>query len=142
MIPNYCVIHSHSDCDALQSDIISLMLWACSWQLIFHPNKCMVSRIGKGHPPYIYCLPYLSGRRQPLKEVDSEKDLGVIIDRNLDFNQQCQASTNWAKQILGIIRRSTNHLDRQMFVTLYQSLVRPLLEASTRICHSCLVPRD
>ena len=63
-----------------------------------------------------------------LAESDVEKDLGVTIDNKLSFKQHVTNCTNKANKILGIIRRSFDHLTEKMFVQLYKALVRPILE--------------
>ncbi len=57
-----------------------------------------------------------------------ERDLGVTIDDGLTFRQHVSQSTAKANRIVGIIRRSFDHLTESMFITLFKSLVRPILE--------------
>ena len=63
-----------------------------------------------------------------LAESSSEKDLGVTVDADLTFRQHIQNQTAKADKILGVIRRSFDHLDTALFVQLFKSLVRPVLE--------------
>ena len=63
-----------------------------------------------------------------LAESEAERDLGVIIDCKLCFNQQVSQSTAKANRTVGIIRRSFDYLTESTFVQLYKSLVRPVLE--------------
>ena len=58
----------------------------------------------------------------------SEKDLGVIFDENLNFDVHINDCTARASRMLGIIYRSFVYLNRYMFLSLYKSLVRPILE--------------
>ena len=41
-----------------------------------------------------------------LKEVDEEKDLGVIINQSLKSSSQCSAAAKAANRTLGIINRT------------------------------------
>lgn len=56
------------------------------------------------------------------------KDLGVFVDNKLTFKEHVAQSTAKATQVVGVTRRSFNHLTVSMFLQLYKSLVRPLLE--------------
>ena len=117
--------------DNLQSDLNALQLWSERWLLRFHPQKCAILKLGKSNEnEYVMTQNQPNGDKTTLtlKEIDSEKDLGVTIDNKLTFKQQIAQATTKANKIVGLIRRSFNHLTEKMFVILYKSLVRPLLE--------------
>ena len=63
-----------------------------------------------------------------LEHVFEEKDLGVIVDADLSFEDHITAKVKKANQIMGLIRRSFAYLDEKSFVKLYTALVRPHLE--------------
>ena len=63
-----------------------------------------------------------------LEEIEVEKDLGVNIDNQLSFKSHIASMTAKANRIVGIIRRSFRNLTEELFVTLFKSLVRPILE--------------
>jgi hypothetical protein len=69
-----------------------------------------------------------SKQKVELRESEVERDLGVMLDSRLSFKDHVAHSTVKANKVLGIIRRSLDHLTEQTFVQLYKSLVRPLLE--------------
>ena len=60
--------------------------------------------------------------------VHEEKDLGVIIDDKLKFRNHVQNAAKTANIVLGSIRRTFKYIDRNVFLNLYKSLVRPHLE--------------
>ena len=64
--------------------------------------------------------------RLQLAETEVERDLGVMVDNRLSFKSHI--ATAKANKVVGIIRRTFDHLTEQTFVQLYKSLVRPLLE--------------
>ncbi|KAK3780209.1 hypothetical protein RRG08_010603 [Elysia crispata] len=66
--------------------------------------------------------------KHPLKTSKAEKDLGVIVDSQLNFKDHISQATTKANRILGVIRRSFDHLTDHTFVQLYKALVRPILE--------------
>eukprot|EP00745_Piridium_sociabile_P038620 TRINITY_DN7074_c0_g1_i4.p1 TRINITY_DN7074_c0_g1~~TRINITY_DN7074_c0_g1_i4.p1 ORF type:complete len:223 (+),score=50.00 TRINITY_DN7074_c0_g1_i4:280-948(+) len=63
-----------------------------------------------------------------LEEHEQEKDLGVIVDNKLGFKEHVAKSTAKANKVVGIIRRTFDFLSNDLFVQLYKSLVRPILE--------------
>ena len=52
----------------------------------------------------------------------------MIFDEKLNFDEHISNITMKAQRILGVIHRSFEHMDKEMFLTLYKSLVRPVLE--------------
>ncbi|KAK3757931.1 hypothetical protein RRG08_058245 [Elysia crispata] len=66
--------------------------------------------------------------KHPLKNSKAEKDLGVIVDSQLNFKDHISQATTKANRILGVKRRSFDHLTDHTFVQLYKALVRPILE--------------
>jgi hypothetical protein len=63
-----------------------------------------------------------------LQESEVEKDLGVFVDNGLNFKEHVAKCTTKANQVVGVIRRSFDFLTEKLFVQLYKSLVRPILE--------------
>ena len=63
-----------------------------------------------------------------LEHVFEEKDLGVVIDMELGFQEHISAKVMKANRMMGLIRRSFSYLDCDMFKRLYTTFVRPHLE--------------
>ena len=66
-------ILSDSPTNNLVNDLQLLEEWSEKLQMKFHPNKCHVMHIGSKNPRHDYTM----------KNVSSEKDLGIIIDVQL-----------------------------------------------------------
>ena len=75
----------------------------------------------------IHAHPYAIGGSL-LEHVDQEKDLGVIIDSELTFEEHIFSKIKKANSIVGLISRSFEYLSPEMFRTLYIAFVRPHLE--------------
>ena len=63
-----------------------------------------------------------------LEQVENEKDLGVIIDKDLQFHAQTSATIKQANQILGLIKKTIRTKNETTIPLLYLTLIRPLLE--------------
>jgi len=56
------------------------------------------------------------------------KDLGVIIDCKLKFQDHIKQRVNKAYSMLGILRRNFKEMDVDSFISLYKVFVRSHLE--------------
>ena len=119
----YQRIQSRDDSIKFQEDIKKLHEWSQKWQLLFHPDKCKVMHIGR----ISHAAQYKIGENE-MKEVQSEKDLGVLFDADLSFKAEIQARAAKGHQMSGIIRRTFTHLDHLSFKRLFIALARPHLE--------------
>ena len=111
----------------LQDDLYRLQEWSETWNLYFNASKCNVLHMGKHNPSCTYVLE-TGGQIVNINECKQEKDLGVIFDSKLSFDAHVQSCISKANRILGIIRRSFSYLNKESFLLLYKSLVRPHLE--------------
>jgi len=84
----YTAILDDTYIDKLQSDINSVALWTDNWHLKLNEDKCVIMTVGQAHCrlAYIYNLPIGSGN-QDLIRVSQEKDLGVLVNSNLNFEK-------------------------------------------------------
>ena len=96
------------------------------WLLKFNTDKCHVLTMGK-FENIVHTQRYtLYG--DELDHVFEEKDLGVIIDMELTFEEHIATKVKKANGIMGLIRRSFSFLDGETFKKLYTSFVRAHLE--------------
>ena len=116
-------VSNEIDSRAIQDDLDKLGAWGQECAMSFNVDKCKVLHIGRKNPCSSYTL-----NGKILKEVDKEKDLGILVDSKLNFNEQCAAASRKGNQILGIIKRNFSFMDKGMFLKLYKSIVRPHLE--------------
>ena len=74
-----------------------------------------------------------------LKQIEEQKDLGVIVDNKLKFMPHIQAMVNKANRNLGIIKRTLRYLDKSgvffccCFFNLYKAIVRPHIEYASTV---------
>ena len=119
----YRAIKCREDHLQLQSDIDKLLVWSNMWQLKFNIAKCTLLHLGKPHSYGDYKLDGVA-----ISQSNIVKDLGVLIDTDLKFHAHTSMVVARANRLLGIIKKSFEHLDHIMFLRLYKSLIRPMLE--------------
>ncbi|KAL7637927.1 UNVERIFIED_CONTAM: hypothetical protein RMT77_011540 [Armadillidium vulgare] len=89
----------------------------------FNIDKCKVLHFGSRNIEYNYVID-----DSDIKVVDEEKDLGVLISKDLKFAKQCADSVKKANKALGFIARNFEYKSKNIILPLYKSLVRPHLE--------------
>ena len=116
-------IKSIEDCDILQNDLNELIAWSEKWQLTFNADKCKIIHYGINNLDINYVM---AGTE--LEVVANERDLGVVFDDQLKFSSHIRGIVNKANSRLGIIKRNFSDLTKEVFLPLYKSLIRPILE--------------
>ncbi len=114
---------SNDKIEELHSDLIKIGEWSERWQMPFNLDKCKVMHIGQGNCRTSYSL---LGR--DIATTDLEKDLGVLISSDLKFSKQCIEVEKKAQRLLGYIKRQFRYRNKEIVLTLYNSLIRPHLE--------------
>ena len=83
----------------LQNDMQELKNWSDTWLLRFHPDKCKVLSAGKQTTQqYKYTL-----YNTELQYSNKEKDIDVVIDNQLNFEDNMNKKINKANSIMGLI---------------------------------------
>ena len=68
-----------------------------------------------------------------LESSSAEKDLGVLMDDQLNVSQQCALAARKANGILGSIMSGVVRRDKEVIVRLYSALVRPHLQYCVQV---------
>ncbi|GAB0204300.1 mitochondrial enolase superfamily member 1 [Grus japonensis] len=109
--------------DAIQRDLDRLARWACANRMNFNKAKCKVLHMDWGNPKHNYRL-----GGEWIESSPEEKDLGLLVDENLNMSRQCVLAAQKANHILGSIKNSMTSRSREVILSLYPALVRPHLE--------------
>ena len=76
---------------------------------------------------------YHFGENHKLEHSIAEKDIGVIIDASLTFDQHICEKIKKGNSLLGQICRTFIFKDKTMMLSLYKSLIRPQLEYGNQV---------
>ena len=123
----YSVVNNKTDEDILLKDLDLLIDWSDKWLLKFNETKCKHLHLGINQ-----AKKYKLGNLE-ISLTENEKDLGIILDNSLKFQNYINTQAKKANSMLGIISRSFKHIDNDMFLVLYESLIRPHLEYGSQV---------
>lgn len=107
----------------LQGDLNTAGEWAVDAKMSFNLDKCKVLHIGSNNVQANYTLNGVQ-----LKSVDEEKDLGVMISKDLKPSKQISKVIKTANMFIGFIGRAFQFRNEEIILNLYNALVRPHLE--------------
>jgi hypothetical protein len=128
------VIKNSQDKCILQQDIDILVDWSRKWQMCFNISKCKVLEIKSNRLSNLLCeqnelsMEDASGSRLELAKTNSEKDLGVVLNNKLKWNDHIDQSILKANAALGMLKRTFKFWNCKIFKQLYTAMVRPHLE--------------
>jgi len=116
-------VQTEEEINKLKQDLSILYKWSVDWQMLFNVEKCKVMHIGLRNQNTKY---QMGGKE--LSEVTEERDLGVIVSKDLKVGNQCAKAASKGNQILGMISRTFECKNKEIMLHLYKSLVRPHLD--------------
>ena len=101
--------------------------WSEQWLLRFNSKKCKVLHLGYNNPKYNYLIKE-GNVLNKLEESLCEKDLGVFVDCNLNFDEHISTIVKKARMLSGLILRTFHFKTSEILVPLFKALIRPILE--------------
>ena len=117
--------------DSLQMDLDTINSWCSEWLLFLNIKKCHVLHFGNKNQLSNKSKYNING--QVLEEVIVEKDLGVYVTSDLNWDKQvshvCSKANFWFKMISKCFVFKSKDLIRKLYIT----LIRPKLEYANAI---------
>jgi Reverse transcriptase (RNA-dependent DNA polymerase)/Endonuclease-reverse transcriptase len=118
----------------LQKTLLNIMEWSESNTLPLNLNKCSVLHFGKKNLKVKYML-----SQTPLNARTYERDLGILVDDRLSFDQQISTAVSKAKRLVGMMLHTFSSRSRNVILPVFQSLIRPVLEYASPVWNSSSV---
>ena len=123
----YLYINFISDAMRFQDDLMKLKMWCVENGMEMNNNKCSMIFFHKNDLSDNKYFLHININK-PLDRVSSVRDLGIIIDSNLQFTEHVNIVINKANKQLGfIMRHSKDFRDKNTLRLLYLTSVRSIL---------------
>ena len=108
---------------SLQNDVQAAAAWAEKWQMMFNAKKCKTLHFGHNNHKQQYYI-----TNETIENPAFEKDLGIYFENGQNFDTHINVTVNKGNRLVGLIRKSFSYMINDMFLNLYCTLVRPILE--------------
>ena len=112
----------------LQDDINNLHYWSAQNHLLFKSKKCSVTEFKVGNRPRtLNQMQFMLGNN-PIESKDLVKDVGLIVNRHLNWGDHAKHRVGKAVKSLFLLRRKTSMaLPQESKVHLYRTILSPIL---------------
>jgi hypothetical protein len=101
----------------LQQALTNLYEWSEKWGMAFNVKKCNVMHLGFNNQGQVYSM-----GGNALEETTEERDLGVVMTKNLKPSSQCAKAARTTQTVLSQLTRAFHYRDRNIFLRQYQQL--------------------
>ena len=115
----------------VQDSINNAVKWAEDWQMFFK-YRCKHLHIGSHELISEYFM-YTESETFKIQNVNSEYDLGLIVDKGLKISEHINNKISKVNKILGLIFKPFMFMDKDMFVTLCQPYLVSILQKKTKL---------
>ena len=111
------------NCLVLQKALVRLVIWARLWQLKLNMDKCLVLRIEKVNPQYVYCID-----GSPLEAPEHVINLVITMLKSLTFHEHIKRMMAKCYRKLFFIKKCFYVTNPEILKLFYVSYIRPTLE--------------
>lgn len=113
----------------LDHDLSKISEWAYQWKMSFNPDPSkqavevyFTRKLDPPNPPTLFF------NNSAITIADSQKHLGLILDKKLAFGHHLKDKLSKANKGIGLINRLRKFLPRDSLLTIYKAFVRPHLD--------------
>lgn len=124
----YRSIQDPSDQDSIQEDLLHLCDWSEKWLLQFSFPKCKVIQYGQVKYEYTYQMKNQQDEFINIPLEEEEKDLGITFEKTLKFNKHVLSVVNRCNKLIGLVKRTFQYMNKDLFLQLYKSLIRSIID--------------
>jgi len=121
---------------SINRDLLHLAQWAHLWRITFNALKTVFMIISlRLHLPYPN--PILLLNNTPLKQVQQERYLGMVLSSNMSWKNHIHSLTSKASKRIGLLFSMKEKLSRAAKTKYYISYIRPILEYGSVVFDNC-----
>ena len=110
----------------LQENLNKIYFWTLIWLLFLNEDKCKVLHLGNTEQLKDKKEYYINGVQ--LSETLVEKDLGILVTSDLDWEKQIVKSCSTTTFVSKLIFKTFKYKSVEIIRMIYKSLIRPKLE--------------
>ena len=115
--------------NSLNNDLVKITQWAYQWKMSFNPDiSKQAHEVIFSRKRSIVTHPPLNFNGIPVAQTNSQKHLGMQLDRKLNFEEYLSKVESKVNKTKSIIRKLQNVLPRSALITIYKSFIRPHLD--------------
>ena len=133
----YTEVTSGDDIDSLQFSLDDLSEWAAKWQLSLSIKKCLILDVSRPRNNDVFYNNTLHDSELPL--LPSTKDLGVIVDANLNFHEHVAHVVAEARKRCFLIFRCFYSYNAKSLMLGYKSYILPIVSYCTPVWSPCTI---
>ncbi len=100
------MMRNTDDQKTLQMDLDEALKWSKEWLLVFNIGKCLIMHFGTNNKENQYKID-----NKILPKSGSERDLGVVLNRDLKWREQMTVCASKANQMLDMLKKSFIYID-------------------------------
>ena len=119
----YNVYNTKAERQQLKLALKNIEEWSRRWKINIATNKTFIIHIGKNNPKDQYKI-----NDNIICEVQSIRDLGIIIDNKLKFTEHISKIVRNTYMRMNLLFKIIKSKSTKTWLTLYKSYIRPLLE--------------
>jgi len=127
---NIAIIHSISDCQALQDDLNILSQWVTWTDMYFNPDKSVYMRITRKHNLVLYNYTI---DNTAIRQVSSIKYLGITISNDLTWSTHINKITSKALPTKAFLQRNLKFCPAHVKLKCYNIMIQPILEYASPV---------
>ena len=118
----------------LQLSLNNVFAWSADNLLPLNLKKCSIVQFGKHNPRSSYYL-----NNTCLDTHSSERDLGVVIDDKLSFEQHISCMVRRARRLTGLMFHTFSSRSASVIMPIFNSCIRPVLEYASPVWNTSAV---
>lgn len=123
------LFNSPTNHNTLANDLLKIELWSEIWCIPLNKLKCSVLHIGQKNP----ILPYFFNSGEQLESVDTQRDLGVVVDKNLSWSNHIDTIVKKCNSRLFLYNKVFHNKSAHFVNKMYKTYVRPILDFNAPI---------